>query len=380
MGAAPTEPLAPAVAAPPCAQALSTPPSGLSSTHPVSPVSLSDRHGAPELQSLSQEQLALLEASLHLKAIVDHDVEFDAKGQVKGLRQQAAGDRPISVTDPDMRHGRKSASVLIAGYKAQVLASLLGFILLVKVFRANHHDGENLPLLLQELNRLKLFPRAMIGDHAYGTLANHAALLTGTTQLVARMARPTNGGRYTKDQFVLDWEQRTLTCPAGQLIPVTRLARRDKDRGWEFAYPASLCGTCPHRAACVSPKAKGKGRTVFIVPDKEKLIRNHLQQREEPAFEELLALRPLVERVISGFAQCGGKQAHRMGHDNVSFDSTLSALAYNLRRLGSVLREQPAVAARLEAAAQRLLFLCLVLAILRRRALLRHQPWLRSLH
>ena len=45
-----------------------------------------------------------------------------------------------------------------------------------------------------------------------------------------------------------------------------------------------------------------------------------------------------------------------------------------------VLREQPAVAARLEAAAQRLLFLCLVLAILRRRALLRHQPWLRSLH
>ena len=130
---------------------------------------------------------------------MDHDVEFDANGQVKSLHQQAAGDRPISVTDPDMRHGRKSASVLIAGYKAQVLASLLGFILLVKVFRANHHDGENLPLLLQELNRLKLFPRAMIGDHAYGTLANHAALLTGATQLIARMARPTNGGRYTKD-------------------------------------------------------------------------------------------------------------------------------------------------------------------------------------
>ena len=53
------------------------------------------------------------------------------------------------MTDPDMRHGRKSASVLIAGYKAQVVASLLwGFILLTKVFRANQHDGENLPQLL----------------------------------------------------------------------------------------------------------------------------------------------------------------------------------------------------------------------------------------
>ena len=60
-----------------------------------------------------------------------------------------------------------------------------------------------------------------------------------------------------------------------------------------------------------------------------------------------------------------------MGQDNVSFDATLSALAYNLRRLGGVLRKQPTVAARLEAAARRLLFLCLVLALLRRRAWLR---------
>ena len=45
--------------------------------------------------------------------------------------------------------------------------------------------------------------------------------------------------------------------------------------------------------------------------------------------------------MIAGLAQCGGKQAHRMGMDNVSFDETLSALAYNLRRLGGGAQAKP---------------------------------------
>ena len=101
---------------------------------------------------------------------------------------------------------------------------------------------------------------------------------------------------------------------------------------------------------------------MFIVEAKERLIRAHLIRRQELDFIALLSQRPDVERVIAGLAQCGGKQAHRMGLDNVSFDETLSALAYNLRRLGAVLKQKPEVASRLEAAA--LVFLCLLLASL----------------
>lgn len=43
------------------------------------------------------------------------------------------GDHLICVTDQDMRHGRKSASILTSDYKVQVLASVLfGFILLTR--------------------------------------------------------------------------------------------------------------------------------------------------------------------------------------------------------------------------------------------------------
>jgi hypothetical protein len=331
------------------------------------------------------EQEPLRQTAAALTAIIEHDVEFGPDGQVKGLLQRAAGDRLISMTDPDMRHGRKSASVLIAGYKAQVVASLLwGFILLTKVFRANQHDGENLPQLLAALNRMGLSPCKVIGDHAYGTVANHAHVaqrnaqgLVPAQELVARMPRPQNGGRFTKDQFQVDLEQRRVTCPAGHQCTMTRWARRDQDRGWEFVFPEAVCGACPLRSQCVNPKAKGQGRTVFIVEAKERLIRAHLVRRQELDFIALLAQRPDVERVIAGLAQCGGKQAHRMGQDNVSFDETLSALAYNLRRLGAVLKHKPEVASRLEA--EVLLFLCLLLVslgltyVLRRRAVVRRR-------
>jgi Transposase DDE domain/Transposase domain (DUF772) len=322
----------------------------------------------------------LKQTAAALAAVIAHDVEWGPDGQVKGVLQRPAGDRLISMTDPDMRHGRKSASVLIAGYKAQVVASLLwGFILLTKVFRANQHDGENLPQLLAALAGLGLRPRKVIGDHAYGTVANHAHVAQGNAQglypaqeLVARMARPQNGGRFTKDQFQVDLERRTVTCPAGQPCAMTRWATRDQDRGWEFEFPEAVCGACPLRSQCINPKSKGGGRTVFIVEQKERLIRGHLVRRQELDFIALLSQRPDVERVIAGLAQCGGKQAHRMGQDNVSFDETLSALAYNLRRLGAVLKQNPEVASRLEAEA--LVFLCLVLvslglaSVLRRRA------------
>jgi len=275
--------------------------------------------------------------------VIAHDVERDAAGKVVGIVQRAAGDRPISATDPDMRHGRKSASVLIAGYKAQLVASLVhGWLLIAAVVRANTHDGKDLPELVRRLvDGLRLRPAWLGGDHAYGTVSNHRffdeRLANGEplSDLVARMPRPTNGGRFTKDQFTIDFEARTLQCPAAQIAHAA-LARRDDRSGWLFEFDTSACDACPLRSKCVSPKAKATGRSVFIVPADERLIRQHLAERVEPDFRARLKRRSLVERAIAGFAQCGGKQARRFGQKHVDFDVKLSALAYNLRRLGSL--------------------------------------------
>lgn len=300
--------------------------------------------------------------------LIAHDVEFDEHEHVTGLRQQAAQGRRISLTDPDMRHGRKSASKLIAGYKAQVVTSLLhGFIVMVRVFAANRHDGEDLPQMAAELAERGIDPTWWGGDHAYGTLANHRYFQQQpASELVARMSRPTNGGRFTKDEFAYDFDAHTLTCPAGHRAEEARWTVRDQRKGRLFVFPAQRCGSCPQRARCVSPKAApDRGRSVFIVDDEERLIREHLAHRQTPEFRQRLSHRPAVERGIAGFAQCGGKQARRFGIKNVRFDTALSALAYNLRRLGSLLQQMPG----LEASLRRVLevFLCLVWRLFLRR-------------
>lgn len=279
--------------------------------------------------------------------IVAHDIDIGANGEVEGITQRAAGDRLISVTDPDMRNGRKSASQLIAGFKAQVVATVMhGFIVLTRVIRANEHDGQALPSIVGELRERGLSPEWWGGDHAYGTIANHQFFdRQEHGELVARMSRGSNGGRFTKDEFAYDFDGSTLTCPAGLSISKPRWATRSGRKGRLFVFPSDACGSCDQRERCVSPKAK-KGRSVFIVDEEERVIRRHLERREKRQFLERLAHRSTVERVIAGFAQCAGKRARRFGMRNVSFDANLSALGYNLRRLGSLCAGNGELAAR----------------------------------
>ena len=57
-------------------------------------------------------------------AVQVRDQDADCSGPVPSLRRGVARDRRISVEDGDMRHGRKSRSVLIDGYKRHVLRDL----------------------------------------------------------------------------------------------------------------------------------------------------------------------------------------------------------------------------------------------------------------
>lgn len=282
-----------------------------------------------------------LTAAEIIDKIIEHDVEFDSHNQVKGVQQKAADDRIISQTDPQMRHGRKSASNLFSGFKAQIIASVMfGFIVMVRVIKANRHDGRDLPSMADELRDKGLEPCWWGGDQAYGTLANHSYFDDPQRgELVARMPRPVNGGRFTKDEFHYHFESATLRCPGGCELSQWTWAKRVGRKGRLFEFPAEQCRCCPHKAQCVNPKAETwKGRTVFIVDKQERLIRKHIDRRGQPEFLERLSHRPDVERVIAGFAQCGGKKARRFGMNNVAFDANLSALTYNLRRLGSLIK------------------------------------------
>jgi hypothetical protein len=291
-----------------------------------------------------------------LGKILKDDIEFDVDGAVQGIRQKPGGGRHISLTDLDMCHGRKSKSQLIAGFKAQVVATaLMGWILITKVIQANRHDGKDLVALIEEAENRGIWPSVWNGDHAYGTLDNHLHVHNlaqdksrGPIELIANNARPPNGGCYTKDEFEIDWSKQRLTCPAGQSTGM-HYANRHGERGWLFQFDDEKCAKCPFRSQCIDPKAKAtKGRTVFMEPEKEKVLRRHLQRRQDPDYLKEQARRYQVEQSIAGLAQCGGKQAHRFGIDHVDFDVRMSALAFNLRKLGRMVRDNDALRAQID--------------------------------
>jgi hypothetical protein len=67
------------------------------------------------------------------------DQDIDLAGPAPALRRGVAKDRRISVEDAQMRHGRKSRSVLFDGFKRHVLRDLDTGL----VPRSGHHPGQH---------------------------------------------------------------------------------------------------------------------------------------------------------------------------------------------------------------------------------------------
>src|SRR6266496_4697075 len=90
------------------------------------------------VQSLQQEETQLAQPSLEIaRQVKAQDVQVDEKEKAS-LIKGVAKDRRISVEDGQMRHGRKSRSVRVDGYKRHVLHDLdTGLIRAVGITAAN---------------------------------------------------------------------------------------------------------------------------------------------------------------------------------------------------------------------------------------------------
>ena len=74
------------------------------------------------VQTLQREEVGLARGTLEIARQVEaQDVQADEKGKVS-LIKGVAKNRRMSVEDAEMRHGRKSRSVRVDGYKRHVRA------------------------------------------------------------------------------------------------------------------------------------------------------------------------------------------------------------------------------------------------------------------
>jgi len=180
--------------------------------------------------------------------------------------------------------------------------------------------------------------KTIYGDCAYGTGSALAWFLANRIDPNVKTQRPqAPNGHFTKDDFIVDLETDTATCPNGVTVPI----RWGKTEGQ--AYFAKNCAGCPLRDQCTSST---NGRGVSVSHYEAELQQNRARQTEPARAADYRATRPKVERKLGHLMRRrhGGRRARVRGQTKVSADFNLLAAAANLARLAVLrLRWEPGI-------------------------------------
>jgi transposase len=251
------------------------------------------------------------------------DVATTAAGRPT-LRRGVSRDRRISLEDPEMRHGRKSRSVRVDGYKRHVLHDLdSGLVCAVGVTAANAPEASVTDALDTDLQaaHLDLADLAEVHlDRAY--LSSRWVRERPATLAVYCKAWPVhNGARFPKTAFTLDWSRQRIRCPAQVERPFTP--------GGVVHFPAAVCAVCPLRERCT---ASGRGRSVSLHPD-ERFLAELRARQQTPAGRAKLRERVAVEHTLAHIGHWQGHRARYRGQRKNLFDLRRCAVVDNLHVL-----------------------------------------------
>ena len=264
-----------------------------------------------------------------LAQVIDQDVTDDEDGDPE-IRQGVAKNRIVSHSDPEMRHGRKSASRRFDGHKMDVATDEdTEMILGVDVRAGNASDGEGAAPLLEAIQGTDgIEVGTLLGDMAYSDGDVREAVENLGAEMVAKVPPVSNGGRFPKTAFFIEPDQ--VTCPAGEETADARPTRDHKGRpAVQFVFPAAVCGDCPLRADCVAGKA---GRTITVGVHEDRIAAARAAQTE-PATQALLRKRPKVERKIDHLQDLGLRKARYRGRRKTRLQALLAATVANFKRL-----------------------------------------------
>ena len=238
------------------------------------------------------------------------------------IAERVAGDRVISAVDPEARHAHKTVHRRQDGFKAHIAiepdTGIITDCALTKASGSDNHEAiVGLALLDNEST-----PVRVLADSAYGTGAARAALANAGHIAVIKplpLRAPVPGG-FTSDDFIIDFDTRIVTCPAGHATPIR------PSGGVAFERH---CRSCPLASRCTTA-ARGRKLTLHIY---EQSLRAARVQARDPDWQaEYRRHRPMVERSIAWLTRGNRKVRYRGTTKN---DHWLHhrAAALNLRRM-----------------------------------------------
>ncbi|HEY6406832.1 MAG TPA: transposase, partial [Ktedonobacteraceae bacterium] len=271
------------------------------------------------MQTLPQNEVELAKPSLEIaRQVKEKDVQIDEHGQAH-LIKDVAKDRRISIEDAEMRHGRKSCSVRVDGYKRHVLHDLdTGLIRAVGNTPANVPEASVTEAISSDLARQAVSLRELHIDRAY--LSSRLVRERSDELEVYCKAWPVRSGKhFHKQAFTLDWDRQTIRCPAEQEMPF--------QPGGIVHFRTEICAQCPLRAQCTT---SAKGCSVSIHPDEVMLIELRKRQQTSQGRARLRE-RVAVEHTLAHVGRWQGRRARCYhGVRKNLFDLRRCAVVHNL--------------------------------------------------
>jgi hypothetical protein len=262
-----------------------------------------------------------------LALVAGQDVAESNDGVFRIVRG-VAKDRIISTVDPEARHGHKSRNRRFDGYKAHLSVDPDSELIdEVVATPANAADRDAVDDLLADHVDEQNKP-TIIGDSAYADGATRAHLDDKGFDVMAKCPPVRNStGGFTKDQFDVNIDDNTATCPAGHTVAI----RLSSGGGGKASFKPH-CKHCPLRDQCTPSR---RGRTITIHPQEAFLQRARAEQSTPEWTANYRADRPLVERKISHFVRrsWGGRRARTRGLRRIRTDVDTRAAAVNWARL-----------------------------------------------
>ena len=261
-----------------------------------------------------------------LALIAGQDVELADEGSDPPrwrIAQRVAADRVISVVDPEARHAHKTVHRRQDGFKAHLAVEpdtgLITGCALTKATGADNHEAViGLALLTRETE-----PVTVLADSAYGTGDFRAALHDRhhTDRVKPAPSRAAVPGGFTVDDFTIDQDQQTATCPAGLTRAISVKAG--------YATFGAGCRGCQLRERCTTSRT---GKSLKIRPH-DRLQRTARAAAAAPDWQaEYKQHRPMVERSIA-WLTWGNRKVRYLGVSKNDHWLHHRTAALNLRRL-----------------------------------------------
>lgn len=275
---------------------------------------------------------ALKAAIDQLDLLVEQDIEPDPdqKGKHRIIKGTAS-DRQVSVGDSEMRHGRKSKSRTINGYKGHIAMELEhGLVLEGLAQPANKKEAVGADIMRPNIEHYGSVGELHI-DRGFLAAKWVGTLDAAGLPVYSKPWNSKNGGLYPKSAFTIDTTAKTVTCPASEVATFPPKCSKSGKRQVRFTG----CTNCPLKAQCTTSE---RGRTV-VLHEAEDFLQRLQAAKRTPEGRAQLRLRVAVEHGLAHVRVYAPRKARYLGERKNTFVLRRAGAIVNLQAIDRWARE-----------------------------------------